>query len=160
MKKYLVIALALTLCACSKSSDTTSNNIEGKWNATSRTVVYSANNKEVSRQSYTTTTAARTANTITAFYYTFDAAGNFGYYPYNLSTSTYVLFETGDKYSFSDPVLTLKTPTGGASTAVVTFTDSNNMMLTETYTGNYSIQSGGSTVTATTEVDLTYFTRN
>lgn len=157
MKKYLILALVLGFCSCKKSNNTPTNNIVGKWMATSRTIVYSANNKELSRQTYTTTTVARTSTTITSFYYLFDASGNFGYYQYNLNTSSYALFEPGDKYTFTDPNLNLTTPSGGSSTAVVMFTDSNNITLTETYNSSYAVPNIG---TATTETDLTYFTRN
>lgn len=161
MKKYLIIALVLGLCACNKTDDSTStNDIIGKWMATSRTVIYSSNSTELSRQSYNTTTQVHNNTLINSFYYQFDTSGNFGYYAYNINTSAYVLFEPGDKYTYSGSTLNLSTPSGGSSTAVVTFTDNNNMMLKETYSGSYTVQNGNTTATANTETDLTYFTRN
>jgi hypothetical protein len=161
VKKYLFVALVISLYSCKKNDNSSSSNdIVGKWTATSRTVIYSSNSTELSRQSYNTTTAAHNTSLITSFYYQFDASGNFGYYQYNLNTSAYALFEPGDKYTYSGSTLSLSTPSGGASTAVVTFADNNNMMLKETYSGSYTVQTGNTTAIANTETDLTYFTRN
>ncbi len=158
MKKFILIVFVASLCACSKSSNSSSSvdvasAITGNWLAGSETDTYYKSGALV----YTKNVAAVPKNQYGSYYYTFNG-GVAGTYEWNTSKAAYVKFNSTDSYTLTNNNQTLNYISGGSTTISYTLTvvDANTITLSEDRKGTISYTKTDNTTAVADEGVWTY----
>jgi hypothetical protein len=142
MKKILLFAVIMSLCACHKTTPDDTNKIDvaktiiGKWLVTGKGIsYYTAGNKVAESNVAISFNAPSNSTTIIPpYYYQFDATGSMGVYGYDSKTAKYILAPNEDGYTLTNGNKTLNIFNGQVDFLHfdLSLTDNNSMTLVYT----------------------------